>query len=128
MSVNNVVSITAGLLYTGQVPSIGSGGLTVSLGFTAGHVAGEEIVNVGVTSTALNTSLGGNGFILVSNPSAVDVTILCGATTMGILPAASPTAPSACLLPCASGVIYNATVAAATQDIYVARVRWTANV
>lgn len=129
MATNNAVAISAGLMNTAATPNIGSGVQTVTLAFTEGHIASEDYVDVATSPTPLNASLGGDGYILVVNQSVQAVTILGVAQSLGVLQAATVAGGvgGICLIPVATGIIINATVPGTTGQVYVARIRVSAN-
>jgi len=120
---NNAVTVTAGLHCSAlSLPAIGQSG-SGGLAYTDGHAASDVYVSVAVGATALNSSLGGAGFIAISNPtSGVDVSLLVAAQPLGVLPPGFTV-----VLPVATGIIINATVASSTQMVGVSAVRTSAN-
>lgn len=91
------------------------------MAFTAGDTATDSYVNVALTSTPLNSDIGGAGFIFIQNPATNEgtananvVSVLCGSTAMGTIPPGISV-----VLPLASGTVYNATSSPATQAVGV---------
>ena len=125
---NNAVTLTAGMLLTAQYPNVGAGVLSSYRAFTDGHYALDQFITVATSSTALNVSLGGDGFLLIQNGGTQIVSLLVGATAMGTIPAGTASAPFAVLIPVSSGVIINATVPSGTQQVGVSALRTVINV
>ena len=127
MSLDNTVQLTAGLLNTAvSTPPVGVAVVQSQIGYTLGDSARDAYVLAVVGGTALNTDLGGNGMLLVTNPGPVDVTLKTGSTVIGILLAGSVAAPTPCLIPVGTGVIISA-FAATNQIIGMTLCKITAN-
>jgi hypothetical protein len=123
----NAVSITASLGLSITNPSIG-GNSSSTQAYTDGDKAQDTILVLTSTPTALNASIGGTGFMFISNPGPLDVAILVGVTALGIIPApAAGRGATPALLPLSSGVIINATCASA-QNVGVSVVKTSINI
>lgn len=129
MALNNgVVQITAGLACSQlSAPPIGTGTQSFSTGFTDGDPAQDKYVQLSTSPTALNTDLGGTGFIMINNPSSIDVTIKVGTTTIGTLKGVSSVESGSkpCVFPIDTGVIINAVAASGTPTIGVTIIKTT---
>jgi len=128
---NNAVTISAGLsCSTLTAPAIGTSLNSLSLAYTDGHVASDNYVNVSATAipgTALFTALGGDGFVMITNPAtntyACDI-YLDQATDLLI-----GSVPVGCsvVFPIAAATVLTGVVTAA-QNVGVTCIRTTANV
>lgn len=120
---NNAVTISGGLACsTLNTPGIGVNTQSAALAYTDGDMAIDKYVNVATTPTALNASLAGDGYVFVSNPGPAEVSLLVGSTALGKLQAGVGVP-----IPCATGVIINATVASGTQNVGVTAIKVSAN-
>jgi len=128
---NNAVQISAGLVCTLLTdPPIGASG-SGYVGYDPDHAAIDTYVNVAVASTPLHTPItlaaDEYGLMRISNPNAVAVTILSGATQIGIIPPGSAAAPTCVLIPVGSTIQINATVASSTATVGVTIIHTSKN-
>jgi len=125
-STNNAVAVSATL--ANSVLTIPAIGTTASFqcAFTDGDTASDSYINCAtVTGTALNADILGNGYLLVSNPSAnvYNVTLKISSTAIGdLLPG------GVALIPINSGTIVTGVSATAAQNVGVTLLEIHANV
>jgi len=132
---NNKVQITAGLVNTQLTdPPIGSAGSAATTGYTDGDKASDSYIALATTpGVALNTDLGGNGYIKVTNPNTQGVTLTTtvgGVTTViGTIPgvANAGDTPFAAVFPIDSGVVIKGYVASGTPTVGVTVIKVTPN-
>lgn len=114
---NNAIQVSAALSCSLlSQPPIGQSA-SFNLAYTDGDTAGDNYVSCAIsTGTALNADIGGNGMLLVTNPSTnlYNVTLKISSTTIGdIMPGCMA------LLPLNSGTIVTGVSATAAQTVGV---------
>ena len=117
---NNAVQISASLVCSLlSQPPIGMSA-SMNLAFTDGDTATDAYVNV-VTATALNADIGGDGYVLVTNPATVNgvantVSLLLkiGATEIGNVQPGG-----LALIPIKSGTVITGTASAGSVNVGV---------